>query len=133
MDKPESRETFDADPQLLAIAQKAIHHVPPIQLGSRKAELTVGGNGISGLVFLDNRQYRQWAFRVWKADCLDMESTAIAQVCWANRTPFLIVRSLSDLAGGQEGINDADRTERPVSRHASLVLREILRRLPAHR
>lgn len=68
MDKPESRETFDADPQLLAIAQKAIHHVPPIQLGSRKAELTVGGNGISGPVFLDNRQYRQWAFKVWKAD-----------------------------------------------------------------
>ena len=130
MDKP---EFFDADPQLLAIAREAIHHVPPIQLGSRKAELTVGGNGISGPVFLDNRQYRQWAFRVWKADCLDMESTAIAQVCWANRTPFLIVRSLSDLAGGQEGINDADRTERPVSRHASVVLREILQRLPAHR
>ncbi|MFZ4820108.1 MAG: 5'-methylthioadenosine/S-adenosylhomocysteine nucleosidase [Limisphaerales bacterium] len=133
MDKPESQEFFDADPQLLAIAREAIHQVPPIQLGSRKAELTVGGNGISGPVFLDNRQYRQWAFRVWKADCLDMESTAIAQVCWANRTPFLIVRSLSDLAGGQEGINDADRTERPVSRHASVVLREILRRLPAHR
>jgi adenosylhomocysteine nucleosidase len=82
---------------------------------------------------MDNREYRKWAFRVWHADCLDMESTAIAQVCWANRRPFLIVRSLSDLAGGQDGINDADHTEVPVARHASLVLREIVRRLPKTR
>lgn len=133
MDKPESREAFEADPTLLAIAREALPSVPPLQLADRRAELTVGGQGISGPVFLDNRQYRQWAFRVWGADCLDMESTAIAQVCWANRVPFLIIRSLSDLAGGQEGINDADRTERPVSRHASVVLREILRRLPPNR
>jgi adenosylhomocysteine nucleosidase len=131
MDKPESRESFEADAQLLAVARKAVTHVPPLRLGTRQAQVSVGGNGISGPVFLDNREYRRWAFRVWQADCLDMESTAIAQVCWANRTPFLIVRSLSDLAGGQEGVNDADRTERPVSRHASWVLREILRALPA--
>ncbi len=133
MDKPVSMEAFEADPQLLAIARSAVPHAPALQLGARTAQVSVGGHGISGPVFLDNREYRRWAFRVWKADCLDMESTAIAQVCWANQTPFLIVRSLSDLAGGQEGINDADRTERPVSRHASLVLREILRRLPPSR
>ena len=133
LEKPESHEAFEADAQLLAVARKALAQVPPLRLGTRQAEVSVGGNGISGPVFLDNREYRRWAFRVWKADCLDMESTAIAQVCWANRTPFLIVRSLSDLAGGQEGINDADRTERPVSRHASWVLREILRALPASR
>ena len=76
---------------------------------------------------MDNRDYRKWAFRVWNADCLDMESTAIGQVCWANRKPFLIVRSLSDLAGGQDGVNAADTTGGPVSRHASLVLREVIR------
>ena len=133
MDKPVSMEAFETDPQLLAIARSAVPHAPALRLGARTAQVSVGGNGISGPVFLDNREYRRWAFRVWKADCLDMESTAIAQVCWANQTPFLIVRSLSDLAGGQEGINDADRTERPVSRHASLVLREILRKLPPSR
>jgi len=133
MDRPESRESFEADPALLDLARRALPGLPPLPMGRRNAEVSVGGQGISGPVFLDNRQYREWAFRVWKADCLDMESTAIAQVCWTHRVPFLIVRSLSDLAGGQEGVNDADRTERPVARHASLVLGEILRTLPARR
>jgi adenosylhomocysteine nucleosidase len=59
-----------------------------------------------------------------------MESTAIAQVCWANKMPFLIVRSLSDLAGGQEGVNAADTTEVPISKHAAVVLREIIKAMP---
>ena len=80
---------------------------------------------------MDNREYRRWAFRVWKAGCLDMESTAIAQVCWANQKPFLVIRSLSDLAGGQEGINAADTTEVPIATHAAVVLRAVLARLAA--
>jgi adenosylhomocysteine nucleosidase len=59
-----------------------------------------------------------------------MESTAIAQTCWANQKPFLIIRGLSDLAGGQEGLNAADFTEVPISRHAALVLQAVLREMP---
>jgi adenosylhomocysteine nucleosidase len=133
MDQAVRQASFDADPLLLDLARQAIPAVPPMEFRGRRAVMSVGGNGIAGPVFMDNREYRKWAFRVWHADCLDMESTAIAQVCWANRRPFLIVRSLSDLAGGQDGINDADHTEVPVARHASLVLREIVRRLPKTR
>lgn len=129
MTKPAKQEFFAADPALLAAAKRALKSVPPLVYGNRRAEVSVGGNGIAGPVFMDNREYRKWAFNVWKADCLDMESTAIAQVCWANKKPFLIVRSLSDLAGGQEGVNAADTTEGPVSAHASIVLREIVRQM----
>jgi len=58
-----------------------------------------------------------------------MESTAIAQVCWADRKPFLIVRSLSDLASGQDGVNAADSTEGTVPRLAATVVREVVRQL----
>lgn len=51
---------------------------------------------------------------------------AIAQVCWTNQKPFLIVRSLSDLAGGQDGANPIDQTEKQVA-SAAIVLREIIR------
>jgi len=129
MKEPAKQEYFSTDPGLLEAARRAVPKVPPLRYAGRSALVTVGGNGIAGPVFMDNREYRSWAFRVWKADCLDMESTAIAQVCWANRTPFLIVRSLSDLAGGQEGVNAADTTEGPVSRHGSIVLREIVRQM----
>lgn len=130
MTTPAKQPSFAADPALLDAARRAVPAVPLLVSRGRTNTVTVGGNGIAGPVFMDNREYRKWAFQVWQADCLDMESTAIAQVCWANRKPFLIVRSLSDLAGGQEGVNDADATEVPVSRHAALVLAEILREIP---
>jgi adenosylhomocysteine nucleosidase len=60
----------------------------------------------------------------------DMESTAIAQVCWTNQKPFLIVRSLSDLSGGQNSANPIDQTGKPVAESAAVVLREIIRVLP---
>ncbi len=129
MAKPAKQEFFPADPALIEASRRALKTMPPMTYAGRTAEVSVGGNGIAGPVFMDNREYRKWAFSVWKADCLDMESTAIAQVCWANKTPFLIVRSLSDLAGGQEGVNAADTTEGPVSAHASIVLREIVRQI----
>ncbi len=129
MEKPEDQPSFPADPQLLAVAREALAKMPPLIWSTNTARVSVGGHGIAGPVFMDNREYRKWTYRVWRAECLDMESTAIAQVCWANKVPFLIVRSLSDLAGGQEGVNAADTTEVPISRHASLVLREIIRHL----
>jgi adenosylhomocysteine nucleosidase len=129
MAKPEDQPSFPADPKLLAVARQALAKMPPLVWSTNTARVSVGGHGIAGPVFMDNREYRKWAYRVWKAECLDMESTAIAQVCWANQVPFLIVRSLSDLAGGQEGVNAADTTEVPISKHASIVLREIIRQL----
>jgi len=137
MDQAMEKAFFDADPQLLNYAKQAIKRVPTLkvcdvhsQAKNRTCQIHVGGNGISGSVFLDNRGYREWAFRVWQAECVDMESTAIAQVCWTNQKPFLIVRSLSDLAGGQNGANPIDQTEKPVAESAAVVLREIIRALP---
>lgn len=130
MAEPARQESFPADAELLATSRRALAHLPELRFGERRSEVTVGGVGISGPVFMDNREYREWAFRVWHADCLDMESTAVAQVCWANGKPCLVVRALSDLAGGQEGVNAEDFTETPVSQQAALVLREIIRELP---
>jgi len=129
MEKPADVPSFPADARLLELARAAVADVPPLRWSTNTAAVHVGGAGISGPVFMDNREYRRWAFRVWRAGCLDMESTAVAQVCWANRTPFLVIRSLSDLAGGQEGINAADTTEVPISTHAAQVLRAVLARL----
>lgn len=132
--EPVEKAFFEADPRLIEIAKQVVNQrkahslcdTQPIQTKNPTCQLYVGGNGISGSVFLDNRGYREWAFRVWQANCVDMESTAIAQVCWANQKPFLIVRSLSDLAGGQDGANPIDDTEDQTASTAAKVLREII-------
>ena len=121
---------FPADDRLLAAAKKATEAISthenrrPCQQGHLRRR-----RGLSGTVFCDNAEYRKWIFDVWKAECLDMESTAIAQVCWENKTPCLIVRGLSDLAGGQAGANQMDQYLKAAADHSAVVLEKILQNL----
>jgi adenosylhomocysteine nucleosidase len=117
---------FPADAQLLAVARRVVPTLPPMPKAGRNVSVTVGGTGVAGTVFLDNAKYREWVHRVWRARCLDMESTALAHVAYANRKPVLIVRGLSDLAGGQHGPNPIDENEASVSEIAARVLAAII-------
>ncbi len=109
-DAEEAKFWFDVDKELLSIAREIddvallsetskakLSHVP---------KLVVGGTGVSGPTFVDNAEYREWAFENFKADCLDMESAAVAHVAYVADVPFIAFRSLSDLAGGGEGENE---------------------------
>ena len=121
--------SFPADPTLLAVAKKATDAMPPMKASERVCKVNYGGDGVSGTVFCDNAEYRKWVFEVWKAECLDMESTAIAQVCWENKKPCLIVRGLSDLAGGQAGKNQMDDYLKAAADNSAVVLVKILQTL----
>lgn len=126
----ENMMAFPVDGALLAAARKALPKLPTMKKAGRAVTISVGGTGVSGTVFLDNAKYREWVFQVWHARCLDMESTAYAHVCWANRKPLLVIRGLSDLAGGQHGKNPIDANELGVSQIATKVLRAVLREMP---
>ena len=117
---------FPADERLLAMAQSVAAGLPPMTTGERTSRVNCGGTGVSGTVFCDNADYRKWVFATFQADCLDMESAAIAQVCWQNKVPCLIVRGLSDLAGGQTGKNQMEQYLHAAADHSALVLVKIL-------
>ena len=117
---------FAADPGLLEASRRAVPKLPAQRKAGRDITVSIGGTGVAGPVFLDNARYREWVFRVWRARCLDMESTALAHVAYANRKPVLIIRGLSDLAGGQQGKNPIDSNEARVSEIAVRVLRGVL-------
>jgi nucleoside phosphorylase len=74
-----------------------------------------------------NRDYRAWLFTAWRAEVVDLESTAIAQVCWANRVPFIAVRSVSAIAG--EPPTKAGPGPAPIQQAARLVT-AMLQELP---
>lgn len=102
---------FDADPQLLAVARR----IQQVELAvcdaagqclTRKPAVVVGGNGVSGPVFVDNAALREHLHHVFHANVVDMESAACAMVAYSNGVPFIAFRSLSDLAGGGEGANE---------------------------
>lgn len=134
-DRPRFEKTplFPADPQLLDAARRAVAKLGPITSArtGRAITVSIGGTGVTGPVFLDNRDYRKFVHETWGARCADMETTAYAHVCYTNRIPFLAVRALSDLAGGQDPgqKNPIDAHESISSEHAVKVLRAILREL----
>ena len=129
MDQWEQVPEFRADDRLLAAAQRATATLEPLKLGERTCRVAYGGDGVSGSVFCDNAEYRRWIFRVWKAQCVDMESVAVAQVCWQNKVPCLLVRGLSDLAGGQTGPNELEQHLKAASENSARVLVRILQNL----
>lgn len=127
MDKPQDTAYFSATPRLLNAARDAMTSMPEqLILGERKAQLTVGGNGVTGSVFLDNREYRKWTRDVFNAEVTEMESAAVGQVCTINDVDWVIIRAISDLAGGQEGVNTEHIYDKEVSRVGANVLFAVL-------
>lgn len=109
-DRPRDMPYFAATPGLIKAARNAVDAINAgggITMPSGKPiRITVGGNGVTGSVFLDNAEYRSWTRKVFKAEVTEMESAAVGQVCFVNDIDWVIIRSVSDLAGGQHGKND---------------------------
>ena len=105
-DSPQQMPYFTATPKLIELSKHAIKKMQPILMPSgNPINIKVGGNGVTGSVFLDNADYRQWLQRVFDAQVAEMESAAVGQVCFVNDIDWVIIRSISDLAGGQQGKN----------------------------
>jgi adenosylhomocysteine nucleosidase len=66
-------------------------------------EVILGGNGVSGPTMVDHAAYRDYVWQTFHADALDMETAAWAHVAYTHNIPFLAVRAISDLAGGEHG------------------------------
>lgn len=129
---PERKFWFAADPAMLAVARQVASQITLEQCVARQClttrpTLVVGGNGVSGQAFVDNEAFRQYAFRTFEANVLDMETAATAMVAYSNGVPYIAFRSLSDLAGGGEGANEMDTFMHLAARNAALVLHAFLR------
>ena len=102
------------------VDRKCLHSTPHV---------IVGGNGISGSAFVDNVAFRDFAHRAFMAEAVDMEAAAVAHTAFMNTVPFLSIRSLSDLAGGDASSNEMEAFQGLASQNAVAVLRAILLQL----
>ena len=124
IDSPKSMPYFAASPELLEVADRAIKRLGELKglHEDGKAKLFTGGNGVTGSVFADNAEYRVWLREVFRAEVTEMESAAVGQVCMINEVPWVIIRAVSDLAGGQEGKNEENIYDDLASDHAAMLL-----------
>ncbi len=131
----ERRVWFPADPAMLATAREVAGQVKLKRCAagrclSQEPRVVVDGNGVSGQSFVDNAEIRTWAYGAFGARVLDMESAAVAQVAYVNQTPFIAFRSLSDLAGGDPGKNQALTFFQLASDNSAAVVRAFIAALP---
>ena len=80
-----------ADAELVALTREAAK-----DLGL--ADRCHAGKVLTGDQAIVSRERRQWLWKTFRGDCVDMESAAVAQVCGLNEVPWVIVRAISDSA-----------------------------------
>lgn len=85
------QSVFVADPQLIELAKRVNEQVnPEIQ--------TFVGRVVSGDQFISDKQKKDYLVEQFAGYCTEMEGAAIAQTCYVNAIPYLVIRAISDKA-----------------------------------
>ncbi|HAH60880.1 MAG TPA: 5'-methylthioadenosine/adenosylhomocysteine nucleosidase [Treponema sp.] len=108
---------FPADKPLAAAAEKAF-----AATGFAKKYKLVKGRVASGDQFVSSGEMKNRIREACDPACVEMEGAAIAHACWLNNVPFVIIRSMSDMADDGEEAASAFNEKTCAEESASIVL-----------
>lgn len=112
---------FKADEGLINLAEECCSRVnPDIH--------TFVGRVVTGDQFISDKEKKKWLTDTFGGYCTEMEGAAIAQACYLNSIPFLIVRAISDKADDSASV-DYPAFETKAIVHSVNLLTEIVRSL----
>ncbi|WP_223066440.1 5'-methylthioadenosine/adenosylhomocysteine nucleosidase [Paenibacillus caui] len=109
---------FPADNGLVQLAKEACEKV------CRDHQFMVG-KVLSGDRFVADRAAVQDLHDAMNGACVEMEGAAVAQVCFMNSVPYVVLRSMSDKADGSAHVNFAEFTVE-ASNRSYAILSEML-------
>ena len=105
---------FPSDPPLHDEAVKAVKTTAP--------EINVfEGRVCSGDQFIASSEQKNKILETFGGLCCEMEGGAIAQVCYLNHTPYVILRAISDKADHSEEMSFEQFAETAAKRCAAIV------------
>ena len=84
------------------------------------------GTIASGDIFCTEIEMKNQIYANFKADCVEMEGAAIAQVSYLNNIPFIVIRSISDTPNGNNAITFDEFVEL-ASKRCARILKEVLK------
>lgn len=112
---------FKADDKLVQLARECCARVnPDIH--------TFVGRVVTGDQFVSDKNKKQWLTDTFSGYCTEMEGAAIAQACYLNSIPFLIVRAISDKADDSATV-DYPAFEAKAITHSVNLMTEMIRTL----
>lgn len=117
---PQMPAYYESDSKLVSIAQDAISDLPDINV---KTGLVCSGDSFIGSDEAANLIQTNFP----NMAAVEMEGAAIAQVCHLMKTPFVVIRSLSDIAGKTSTISFDSYLETAAKHSAQLVLNMVNR------
>ncbi|XP_076908548.1 bark storage protein A-like [Bidens hawaiensis] len=100
---------------------------------STPPKVTTVERGTSASIYLDNAAYRTFIFDKFNVSPIEMESAAVALISYQQRVPFIVIRALSDMAGGGEHSNEADTFINLAANNSVIVAVEFIKLLPSPR
>ena len=112
---PQMPVYYESDASLVLLAQKAIARLPDIQV---KTGLVCSGDSFVGSDEAANKIKANFPTMA----AVEMEGAAIGQVCHLMKIPFVVIRSLSDIAGKTSTISFETYLETAAKNSARLVL-----------
>ena len=122
---------FPADPGLLQITETAIADIKlnPFQTpqGQRHPRI-IKGTVVTGDMFIAFDAKKRALHKNLGADAVEMEGAAVAQICWQNNVPCLVIRSLSDNAGA-EASEDFKKYYKIAARNSATLVTRIISHL----
>ncbi len=119
-----SVEFFPADEKLFGIATSLPAKRKFGPDNSRSFRI-VDGVIATGDIFCASSEKKKEIFQSLKADVIEMDGAAVANVCWHYQTPCLIIRGISDLTNDNAAVEYRDNNSLAIG-NAVKVTREII-------
>jgi adenosylhomocysteine nucleosidase len=104
---------YPSDARLIALAEEAGRKVYPGRC--------LTGKVLSGDQFIADRSVVKRLFEELGGACTEMEGASVAQVCYMNDVPHVIIRSMSDKADGSAHVNFTEFTIEAANRSFAIV------------
>jgi adenosylhomocysteine nucleosidase len=123
---------FEPDTHLVRIAMNAAERLdfpaPDTAMSSRVSDdvKIYLGCIVTGDQFIASEEKRQWLEETFGAYATEMEGGAVGQVCVSNGVPFVVVRTLSDLANEDASV-DIEKFFAYASRNSAMLVLEMLK------
>lgn len=83
------------------------------------------GRVVSGDQFVSSKEKKDWLAETFDGYCTEMEGAAIAQACYLNNVPFLIIRAISDKADDSANM-DYEEFEAMAIRNSVKLMMEMV-------
>ena len=85
----------------------------------------ISGTIASGDLFCTDKNLADSIRNEFEADCVEMEGAAIAQICYLDNSPFIVIRSISDSPNGKNHM-DFDEYLQVASKRGAEFLEKLL-------